>query len=50
MRLKLTRAAFEPATAVVTAEAEILAEYSGEANCKYLNIKDLNQQSFRAPD
>jgi hypothetical protein len=50
MRLKLTRAAFEPATAVVAAKAKIVAEYGVVESDKYLNIKDLNKQSIRAPD
>ncbi len=43
MRLKLTRAAFEPATAVVTAKVEIVAECGAVEIYKYLNIKYLNQ-------
>jgi len=50
MRLKLTRAAFEPATAVVAVEAEIVAKCGGVASSKCLNIKHLKQQFFRAPD
>jgi hypothetical protein len=50
MRLKLTRAAFKPATAVVTVEAEIVAKRGGAASRKYQIIKDLKQHSLRAPD
>ncbi|MGH7940563.1 MAG: hypothetical protein ACREE6_13385 [Limisphaerales bacterium] len=45
MRLKLTGAAFKPVTAVVAAEAEIVAGRDGVASNKCQNINDLSQQS-----